>query len=62
MDIDLDMTVLGLSDETQEALKQKLVYMKCPDGHEVPVRLKKGVGSSTIYCPECSKMIEPRLP
>jgi len=51
-----------LSDEVQESLKHKLVYMKCPDGHEVPVRLKQGVGSSTIYCPECSKMIEPRLP
>ena len=61
MDIDLDMTVLGLSEETQESLKHKLVYMKCPDGHEVPVRLKQGAGASTIYCPECSKMIEPRL-
>jgi hypothetical protein len=62
MDIDLDMSVLGLSDEAQESLKHKQVYMICPDGHEVPVRLTQGAGSSTIYCPECTKMIEPRLP
>ncbi len=62
MDIELDMTVLGLSDQSQELLKNKRVYMICPDGHEVPVRLSQGAGASTIYCPECTKMIEPRLP
>ena len=62
MEIELDMKVLGLGDETEEMLKNKRVYMKCPDGHEVPVMLTQGAGASTIYCPECTKMIEPRLP
>ena len=62
MDIELDMNVLGLGDQTQESLRNRLVYMICPDGHEVPVRLTQGAGSSTIYCPVCTKMIEPRLP
>jgi hypothetical protein len=62
MDIDLDMSVLGLDDDRQEALKFKQVKMSCPAGHEVPVRLMRGSGSSTIYCPLCSEMVEPRLP
>ena len=62
MDIELDMKVLGLSDQTQELLKDKLVYMICPDGHEVPVRLIQGAGASTIHCPKCTKMIKPQLP
>jgi hypothetical protein len=61
MDIDLDISALGLSDEAQDSLKHKRVYMKCPDGHEVPVRLTQGAGALTIYCPECTKIIEPRL-
>lgn len=62
MDIDLDMDVLGLNDERQEALKNSQVIMRCPSDHAVTVRLTRGAGSSTIYCPHCSELIEPRLP
>jgi hypothetical protein len=62
MDIELDMNVLGLDQAKQEALKHKTVNMTCPNGHQVPVRLKSGVGASTIYCPSCREMVEPRLP
>jgi hypothetical protein len=62
MDIDLDMNVLGLDDERQEALNNRQVSMSCPDGHDVPVRLVRGAGSSTIYCPECKQMVAPELP
>ena len=61
MDIDLDMTVLDLDADRQELLKFRQVKMECPDGHEVPVRLMKGSGSSIIYCPQCQQMVEPRL-
>jgi hypothetical protein len=61
MDIDLDMTVLNLSYEQQEALKYRQVKMACSDGHEVQVRLMKGSGSSIIYCPQCHKPIAPRI-
>jgi hypothetical protein len=62
MDIDLDMNVLGLDDDRQEQLNHNTVKMACPNNHEVPVRLVRGAGSSTIYCPQCSEMVEPRLP
>lgn len=62
MDIDLDMSVLGISDDRQEALKHRSVPMSCPNGHTITVRLMRGSGSSTIYCPECSEMVEPSLP
>jgi hypothetical protein len=62
MDIDLDMNVLGLSEERQEVLNNRQISMKCPNNHEVPVRLVRGAGSSTIYCPECKEMVEPQLP
>jgi hypothetical protein len=61
MDIDLDMTVLNLDYEQQEALKYRQIRMACPGGHEVQVRLMKGSGSSIIYCPQCQKPIAPRL-
>ena len=62
MDIDLDMNVLELDDYRQEQLNNTQVSMSCPNDHQVPVRLIRGAGSSTIYCPQCSEMIEPRLP
>jgi hypothetical protein len=62
MDIDLDMSVLGLDDNRQEALKHRQVAMPCPNNHSVPVRLMRGSGSSIIYCPECHELVEPRLP
>jgi hypothetical protein len=62
MDIDLDMSVLGLDDDRQEALKHRQVTLTCPNRHAVQVRLTRGSGSSTIYCPECHEMVEPRLP
>lgn len=62
MDIDLDMNVLGLDDERQQQLNHAQVSMNCPNNHQVPVRLERGAGSSTIYCPQCSEMIEPKLP
>ena len=62
MDIDLDMSVLGLDDGRQEALNYRQVAMPCPNNHSVSVRLMRGSGSSTIYCPECHELVEPRLP
>lgn len=62
MDIDLDMNVLELDDYRQEQLNNTQVRMSCPNDHQVSVRLIRGAGSSTIYCPQCSEMIEPRLP
>jgi hypothetical protein len=62
MDIDLDMSVLGLDNERQEALNYRQVTLSCPNNHTVPVRLMRGSGSSTIYCPECGGLVEPRLP
>ncbi|HYP28271.1 MAG TPA: hypothetical protein VE262_16270 [Blastocatellia bacterium] len=62
MDIDLDMNVLELDDYRQEQLNNTQVNMSCPNDHQVAVRLIRGAGSSSIYCPECSEMIEPRLP
>jgi hypothetical protein len=62
MDIDLDMSVLGLDSNKQETLKYRQVEMSCPNGHAVAVRLMQGSGSSTITCPECHEMVEPRLP
>ncbi|HEX8184083.1 MAG TPA: hypothetical protein VF747_05010 [Blastocatellia bacterium] len=62
MDIDLDMSVLGLDDYRQEALNNTQVIMPCPNDHAVSVRLTRGAGSSSIYCPECSEIVEPRLP
>lgn len=62
MDIDLDMNVLGLDDFKQEQLNNVQVMMSCPNDHRVPVRLIRGAGSTTIYCPECSEMVEPHLP
>jgi hypothetical protein len=61
MDIDLDMAVMNLDYEQQEALKYRQVKMTCADGHEVRVRLMKGSGSSIIYCPQCHKPVAPRL-
>lgn len=61
MDIDLDMSVLDLSEERQESLKYRRVNMACPDGHNVAVRLMKGSGSSVVHCPECQRPVEPRL-
>jgi hypothetical protein len=62
MDIDLDMNVLELDDYRQEQLNNVQVMMSCPNDHQVPVRLTRGAGSTTIYCPECSEMVEPHLP
>lgn len=62
MDIDLDMSVLDLDAGRQEALNNRQVTMSCPNNHSVPVRLTRGSGSSTIYCPECKELVEPRLP
>lgn len=62
MDIDLDMSVLGIDEDRQEILKHRSVTMSCRNGHAVQVRLMRGSGSSTIYCPECSEMVEPSLP
>ena len=62
MDIDLDMSVLGLDDHQQEVLKHRQVTMTCPNGHAVAVRLMRGSGSSTITCPQCNEQIEPQLP
>ncbi|HVF89283.1 MAG TPA: hypothetical protein VNH22_04390 [Blastocatellia bacterium] len=62
MDIDLDMSVLELDEYRQEQLNNTQVSMSCPNDHKVPVRLIRGAGSSIIYCPECSELVEPRLP
>lgn len=62
MDIDLDMNVLNLDEDRQGQLNNTQVMMKCPNDHQVAVRLIKGAGSTSIYCPECSEIIELRLP
>jgi hypothetical protein len=62
MDIDLDMSVLDLDDSRQEALNYKQVTLTCPNNHPVSVRLMRGSGSSTIHCPECQELVDPRLP
>jgi hypothetical protein len=62
MDIDLDMNVLELDGNRQEQLNNTQVMMKCPNDHQVAVRLTRGAGSTTIYCPDCSELVEPRLP
>lgn len=62
MDIDLDMSVLGIDDSRQEALNYRQVEMRCPNNHSVSVRLMRGSGSSAIYCPECREVVELSLP
>ncbi len=61
MDIDLDMNVLELDENRQEQLNNTQVTMRCPNDHQVAVRLTRGAGSTTIYCPDCSELVEPRL-